>query len=133
MIYKFCIEFLSINIRVSCYSMVIKFKVNLIVTKEIMALIKRDQKSKGKEYKTHYDSLYDVLSYLSQYIIPLTKYRIATNKHILLSLLSNEFIHRVTNKDLLLNSDYIDVPHYVISPKGIEYIKRYESLKQLFV
>jgi hypothetical protein len=113
--------------------MVIKFKVNLIVTKEIMALIKRDQKSKGKEYKTHYDSLYDVLSYLSQYIIPLTKYRIATNKHILLSLLSNEFIHRVTDKDLLLNSDYIDVPHYVISPKGIEYIKRYESLKQLFV
>jgi hypothetical protein len=133
LIYKFGIKFLSINIRVSCYSMVIKFKVNLIVTKEIMALIKRDQKSKGKEYKTHYDSLYDVLSYLSQYIIPLTKYRIATNKHILLSLLSNEFIHRVTDKDLLLNSDYIDVPHYVISPKGIEYIKRYESLKQLFV
>ena len=133
MIYKFSIEFLSINIRVSCYSMVIKFKVNLIETKEIMALKKRDQKSKGKEYKTHYDSLYDVLSYLSQYIIPLTKYRIATNKHILLSLLSNEFICRVTNKDLLLNSDYMDVPHYVISPKGIEYIKRYESLKQLFV
>jgi hypothetical protein len=130
---KFSIKFLSNNIRVSCYSMVLKFKVNLIVTKEIMALIKRDPKSKGKEYKTHYDSLYDVLSYLSRYTIPLTKYRIASNKHIILSLLSNELIHRVTDKNLLLNSDYIDVPHYVISPKGIEYIKRYESLKQLFV
>ena len=98
-----------------------------------MALIKRDPKSKGKEYKTHYDSLYDVLSYLSRYTIPLTKYRIASNKHIILSLLSNELIHRVTDKNLLLNSDYIDVPHYIISPKGIEYIKRYESLKQLFL
>jgi hypothetical protein len=103
------------------------------VTKEIMALLTNDQKGKGKEYKTHYDSLYDALLYLSQYPIPLTKYRIATNKHILLSLLSNQFIKPVTNKNLLLNSEYDNVPHYVISPKGMEYVKRYESLKQLFV
>jgi hypothetical protein len=93
----------------------------------------RGQKSKEKEYKTHYDSLYDTLLYLSQYLIPLTKYRITTNKHVLLSLLSNQFIQLVTDKNLLINSKYGDVPHYVISPKGIEYIKRYESLKQLFL
>jgi len=98
-----------------------------------MALVIRGQKSKEKEYKTHYDSLYDTLLYLSQYLIPLTKYRISTNKHILLSLLSNQFIQMVPNKNLLINSKYNDVPHYVISPKGIEYIKRYESLKQLFL
>ncbi|MDQ3083263.1 MAG: hypothetical protein M3Q77_00425 [Thermoproteota archaeon] len=98
-----------------------------------MALVTRDQKSKGKGYKTHYDSLYDALLYLSHYPIPLTKYRITTNKHVLLSLLSNQFIQLVTDKNLLLKCEYDDVPHYVISPKGIEYIKRYESLKQLFL
>lgn len=98
-----------------------------------MTIIKRDQKLKGNEHKTHYDSLYDVLLYLSDYLIPLTKYRIATNKHTLLSLLSNQFIQLVTDKNLLINSEYTDVPHYVISPKGIEYIKSYESLKQLFL
>lgn len=75
---------------------------------------------------------YMILLYLSQYLIPLTKYRITTNKHVLLSLLSNQFIQLVTDKNLLINSEYTDVPHYVISPKGIEYIKSYESLKQLF-
>jgi len=98
----------------------------------MVALVIRGQKSKEKEYKTHYDSLYDTLLYLSQYPIPLTKYRITTNKHVLLSLLSNQFIQLVTDKNLLINSKYTDVPHYVISPKGIEYIKSYESLKQLF-
>jgi hypothetical protein len=98
-----------------------------------MALVIRGQKSKEKEYKTYYDSLYDTLLYLSQYPIPLTKYRIATNKHVLSSLLSNHFIQLITDKKLLLNSEYTDVPHYVISPKGIEYIKSYESLKQLFL
>ncbi len=43
MVDKFRIKFLSNNIRVSCYSMVLNFKVNLIVTKEIMALIKRSK------------------------------------------------------------------------------------------
>ncbi|TVP41483.1 hypothetical protein NARC_30198 [Candidatus Nitrosocosmicus arcticus] len=70
---------------------------------------------------------------MSHYPIPLTKYRITTNKHVLLSLLSNQFIQLVNDKNLLLNSEYDDVPHYIISPKGIEYIKRYESLNQLFL
>ncbi|TVP39271.1 hypothetical protein NARC_170011 [Candidatus Nitrosocosmicus arcticus] len=50
-----------------------------------------------------------------------------------MSLLSNQFIQLVTDKNLLLNREYDDVPHYVISPKGIEYIKRYDSLSQLFL
>jgi predicted transcriptional regulator len=98
-----------------------------------MVVVISYQKSKRSEHKTHYDSLYDALSYLSYYPIPLTKYRIATNKQILFSLLSNQFIQEVTDKNLLLNSEYNDVPHYVISPKGMEYVKRYESLKELLV
>lgn len=94
-----------------------------------MALVTKHQE---KEYKINYDSLYNTLLYLSQYPIPLTKYRITTNKHVLLSLLSNQFIQLVTDKHLLLNSKYDDVPHYVISIKGNDFIKRYESLKQLF-
>ena len=97
-----------------------------------MALVTKHPKSKEREYKTHYDALYTALLYLSQYPIPLTKYRITTNKHIILSLLENRFIHIVTDKYLLLNSENNDVPHYVISPRGIEYIKRYELVIQLF-
>ena len=97
-----------------------------------MTAVVRSQKVKVKEYKTRYDSVYDSLLYLKNQPIPLTKYRISTNKHTLSSLLTNQFIKPVTNKNLMLNSEYTDIPHYVISPKGMEYIKRYESLKQLF-
>ena len=100
-----------------------------------MAVVIRSQKLKVKVkrngYRTQYDCVYDALLYLRNQPIPLTKYRISTNKHTLSSLLANQFIKPVT-KNLILNSEYTDVPHYVISPKGIEYIKRYESLKQLF-
>jgi predicted transcriptional regulator len=98
-----------------------------------MALVTKVQKSKDrKEHNTHYDSLYEALLYLSRYPIPLTKYRISTNKNVLSSLLSKQLINPVINKSLLLNSEYEDVPHYVISPKGLEYIKRFEFLQELF-
>lgn len=97
-----------------------------------MTALVRNQKVRVKEYKTRYDSVYDSLLYLKNQPIPLTKYRISTNKHTLSSLLTNQFIKPVTNKNLILDSEYTDVPHYIISPKGMEYIKRYESLKQLF-
>ncbi|WP_458744429.1 hypothetical protein [Candidatus Nitrosocosmicus sp. T] len=99
-----------------------------------MALVTKVQKLKDrKQHNTHYDSLYDALIYLSNYPIPLTKHRISTNKNVLSSLLSKQLINLVINKDLLINSKYVDVPHYIISHKGIEYIKRYESLQQLLV
>ena len=97
-----------------------------------MAVAIRSQKVKVNGYRTHYECVYDALLYLENQPIPLSKYRISTNKHTLSLLLSNQFIKPVINKNLLLNSKYADIPHYVISPKGIEYIKRYESLKQLF-
>ena len=124
------------KIRVFLIDGCIKICIYLIMCESGMAVVIRSQKSKVKlkvkGHRTHYDCVYDALSYLKNQPIPLTKYRISTNKHTLSSLLSNQFIKLVTNKNLILNSEYIDVPHYVISPKGIEYIKRYESLKQLF-
>ncbi len=96
-----------------------------------MTTVVRNQIVKVKEYKTRYESVYDSLLYLKNQPIPLTKYRISINKHTLSSLLSNQFMKPVTNKKLLLNSEDTNVPHYVISPKGIEYIKRDELLKQL--
>ena len=98
----------------------------------IMTAVVRNQKVKVKEYKTHYDSVYDSLFDLKNQPIPLTKCLISTNKHTLSSLLSNQFIEPVTNKNLTLIREYMDVPHDLISPKGLECIKRYESLKQLF-
>src|ERR1044072_6290856 len=97
-----------------------------------MALLIKDHKTKeNKEFKTRYDSLYDTLIYLSQYPIPLTKHRISTNRNILFSLLSKQLIKPVADKNLLIRSEYVNIPHYVISMKGIEYIRRYESLQQL--
>lgn len=99
-----------------------------------MALVTKELRTKDKkDYNTHYDSLYYTLMYLSQYPIPLTKHRISTNRKVLFSLLSKQLIKPVVDKDFLINSGYEDITHYVISMKGIEYIKRYESLQQLLV
>ena len=112
----------------------IKICIYFIMSGSGMIAAARSQKVKVKVngYRTHYDCIYDALLYLKSQPNPLTKYRISTNKHTLLSLLSNQFIKPVTNKNLILNSGYTDVLHFIISPKGIEYIERYESLKQLF-
>jgi hypothetical protein len=97
-----------------------------------MALVTNIPKSKDrKQHNTHYDALYETLTYLSGYPIPLTKHRITTNKNVLATLLSKRLINPVDYKDLLINNKYESVTHYAISQKGIEYIKRYESLKQL--
>jgi predicted transcriptional regulator len=100
-----------------------------------MALVLKVQKAKdrNKQHNTHYDAIYDVLIYLSRYPIPLTKHRISTNKNVLSSLLSKQLISPVRDKDLLVNDKYENVTHYIISQKGTEYIKRYESLQQLLV
>jgi predicted transcriptional regulator len=98
-----------------------------------MALVTKIQKQRDrkKQHKTHYDSIYDALLYLWQCPIPLTIYRISTNRNVLSTLLTKELIYQVNKRDLLVNSKYENVMHYVISPKGIEFIKRYESLQQL--
>ena len=99
-----------------------------------MTLLLRDHRTKqNKIFNTHYDSLYVALLYLSQYPIPLTKHRISTNRNVLNSLLSKDLIKPVINKNLLINREYANVTHYVISPKGVEYLKRFESLKQLLI
>jgi hypothetical protein len=88
-----------------------------------MALVTKVSKTKRqKKHNTHYDLLYSALIYLSDYPIPLTKHRVSTNKNVLSSLLSKQLINPVINRDLLINSIYDNVPHYVISQKGTEYI-----------
>lgn len=100
----------------------------------ITALVIKDHRTRDKkECRPHYDSLYHVLVFLSQYTIPLTKHRISTNRNVLISLLSKEMIKPVTNKKLLIKSEYENIPYYVISMKGIEYFKGYEFLQQLLV
>lgn len=97
-----------------------------------MALvIKGNNRKTNKGYNTHYDSIYYTLIHLSQYPIPLTKHRISTNRNVLFSLLSKQLIKPVVDKDFLIKSEYENIPHYIISMKGIEYIKRYEFLQQL--
>jgi hypothetical protein len=98
-----------------------------------MTLITKVQKTKVRKVhnNAHYDSLYETLLYLSSHLIPLTKHRISTNRNVLSSLLSNQLIKPILSKNLLINNAYDDVLHYVISPKGIEYVNTYESLQRL--
>lgn len=99
-----------------------------------MALVLKVQRLKDRkkqQHNTRYDAIYDALIYLNRYPIPLTKHRISTNKNVLSLLLSKQLISPVKGKDKLINTKYESVTHYVISQKGIEYIKRYESLKLL--
>ena len=96
-----------------------------------MSVIIRGQKAKTKKHKIYYDSLYDALVYLNNHHIPLTKYRIATNKNVLSFLFSYELVTMVTDRNLLSSIDHNEVPHYTISPKGVEFMRRYESLQNL--
>lgn len=86
-----------------------------------------------KQPNINYDSIYAALTYLIQYPVPLTKHRISPNKNVLSSLISNQLISPVNDKNLLINNKYEKITHYTISQKGIEYIKRYEYLRQLIV
>jgi len=86
---------------------------------------------KKRQNNTRYDAVYDALIYLNNYHSPLTIYRISTNKNALSLLLSKQLINPVKDKDKLINTKHEDAAHYVISQKGIEYIKRYESFQQL--
>jgi predicted transcriptional regulator len=96
-----------------------------------MSMIIRSQKTKIKKHNCYYDSLYDALIYLNNHPIPLTKYRITTNKSVLSSLFSYELITMVTDRNMLSSIDHNEAPHYTISPKGVEFIRRYESLHNL--
>lgn len=96
-----------------------------------MEMIIRDHKIKIKKYNSHYDSLYDALVYLNNHPTPLTKYRITTNKHVLSSLFSCKLVTMVTDRYLLSSLEHTEVPHYTISPKEVEFLRRYESLQIL--
>ncbi|MDQ2686036.1 MAG: hypothetical protein M3Y25_09380 [Thermoproteota archaeon] len=103
------------------------------MAKQIMSVAIRSQKSKIKKHKSYYDSLYDALVYLNDHPIPLTKYRIASNKNVIFLLFSYRLITMVTDRNLLSSIDHNEVPHYTISPKGIEFIRRYKLLQDLLI
>ena len=103
------------------------------MAKQIMSVAIRSQKSKIKKHKSYYDSLYDALVYLNDHPIPLTKYRIASNKNVIFLLFSYRMITMVTDRNLLSSIDHNEVPHYTISPKGIEFIRRFQSLQDLLI
>ncbi|HKR73914.1 MAG TPA: hypothetical protein VJR94_07360 [Candidatus Nitrosocosmicus sp.] len=96
-----------------------------------MSVIISSHKIKIRKHKSYYDSLYDALVYLNNHPIPLTKYRIATNKNVLTILLSCELVKMVTDRNLLSSIDHKEVPHYTISPRGLEFMRRYELLQSL--
>lgn len=79
----------------------------------------------------YYDVIYKCLIFMIHNPTPLSKHRISNNKPIIDMLITNKFIQEtsitVTEYSKLDNAKY-----YIISAKGIEYVKRYELLREMF-
>lgn len=101
-------------------------------------MIPQQLKSKPiKRYRNnnHYDRIYNAIqSMLSKDNIPTTLWRISNNKTLLLTLLETELIIKNKNKDLELTSYHREeCDHYIVSSKGMDYMKKYEALRELFL
>lgn len=91
---------------------------------------KTNKKSSTDQAKSTYDAVYNILKKLEDSALPLSMSRITTNGNVKIFLVKNELIKEVDPKDNL-KQEYLIYRYYSINPKGQEYIKRYESFKEL--
>lgn len=93
-----------------------------------------------KKSNSFYDSLYDSLFVMNEHPnIPKTRNRISVYKKAQDLLINKGFVYEISETDYnnLLKSrkkqSFTDnQPHYLISQKGHEYLKRFEALRELF-
>lgn len=88
------------------------------------------KKSNTDQAKSTYDAVYNILKKLENSALPLSMSRITTNGNVKIFLINNGLIKEVDPKDNL-KQEYLTYRYYSISYKGQEYIKRYESFKEL--
>jgi hypothetical protein len=80
--------------------------------------------------KSTYDAAYNVLKRLNNLTLPQSMNRITSNGNIKVFLVKNGLIHEVDPENNL-REEYLTYKYYSIDTKGQEYIKRYESFKEL--
>lgn len=93
------------------------------------------QKPGGKNitirHVTIYDAIYKSLNLINTKIThPITLSKISNNPNVQKILLTKGLIREVKPKENLI-SEYQNYKYFVIAPKGHEYIKRFEKLREL--
>lgn len=79
-----------------------------------------------------YEAVYRLLLNLNKLNKPVTLGRVTNQINIKKLLVKHELIQEADTKNTLTGR-YLTYKYYTISPKGQEYIKRYEALKELLV
>jgi len=94
---------------------------------------KRGRRKGGYYHQQYiiYDQVYAALKSMSNKIIPLTINRISTSNSVKYFLVKNELIKDVKPEDNL-KAEYLIYKYYTIEPKGMLFINRFESFKELF-
>ena len=77
-----------------------------------------------------YEAVYQCLSKLNNINLPQSMNRITTNGNIKIMLVKNKLIKEVSPEENL-REEFLTYKYYSISLKGQDYIKRYESVKEL--
>lgn len=77
-----------------------------------------------------YESVYQVLKRLNNLTLPQSMNRITTNGNIKIFLVKNKLIKEASPEDNL-REEYLTYRYYSINTKGQDYIKSYESFKEL--
>jgi|SRR5690349_15688330 len=111
-------------------------KANSILPMSVFELKHKEQIMRLKSERhnnTYYDIIYKCLVFMQQNPTPLSKYRISTKKSILDLLITNELIIECDSILAGERNSHKDTKHYVISSKGLEYMKRYEKLGEMFL
>jgi predicted transcriptional regulator len=96
----------------------------------ISNISKIKKKASADQAKSTYEAVYNILKKLENSTLPLSMSRITTNGNVKIFLVKNELVKEVEPKDNL-KQEYLTYRYYSINPKGQEYIKRYESFKEL--
>ena len=77
-----------------------------------------------------YESVYQCLKRLNNLTLPQSMNRISTNGNVKIFLVKNKLIKEIDPEDNL-REEYLTYRYYSIDTKGQDYIKRYESFKEL--
>ena len=102
----------------------------LVVNTAPNTTTKRSRSVSYNSAKSTYDAAYNVLKRLNTLTLPQSMNRITTNGNIKVFLVKNGLIHEV-NPENNLREEYLTYRYYSINTKGQDYIKRYESFKEL--
>lgn len=99
-------------------------------SKKITTVVRRKSNNNIDQAKSTYEAAYNILKRLNTLTLPQSMNRITTNGNIKIFIAKYNLISEVNPEDNL-REEYLTYRYYCISLRGQEYLKRYESFKEL--